>query len=510
MPTTSQMLATYPDVLLRVLAELRGAVLDGADTRHQAIELLAAQITDPTSVQYAYQEVVEGFAMTEKAVELMLRENGEMNEAQFSREFGSIRQMGPAKLERESPWLYPESMAEVLYYYGLLGRGFKGAGQQAHAIVYIPSDVIPWLPQPQVENGEEALPIKAVPPPPKSRTIPADSSFLEDMGTLLGFIHSDRLRLTASGPHPEDVEKLVERLQLPFSNDDAWLNTRLALMLHLANRLGWLRRSGDSPDGDDAVELTGNRVRIFLEKTRPEQRLALWSAWYDSPDWNDLCRTPGLECANTRTWKNDPLQTRKTILNLLGKLQADLWYSQTDVIGAIKEMEPDFQRSAGNYDTWYIRNSSTQEFLKGFAQWEAVEGTLLGFLLQGPLHWLDVFSLAEPSSGDDMQVSLTAEGARWLGQELPASTDEPTRHPIQVGEDFTITLALSEPLSERFRVERFANWSASYPQYVYKINKRSLQRAAEEGITAQRVLDFLKQRSRNVPEKVATALARAK
>ncbi len=507
------MLADYPDVLLRVLAELRGAILDGADTRHQAIELLAAQITDPTSVQFAYQEVVDSFDTTEKAIELLLRENGEMSEAQFSREFGSIRQMGPAKLERESPWLYPESMAEVLYYYGLLGRGFKGAGQQAHAIVYIPTDVIPWLPQPQVENGEDALSIRSVPPPPASRTIPADSSFLEDMGTLLGFIHTERLRLTESGPHPEDIEKLVERLQMPFAGDDAWLNTRLALMLHLANRLGWLRRTGENGAGEndsgDAVELTGNRVRIFLDKTRAEQRLALWSAWYDSPDWNDLCRTPGLECAKTGAWKNDPLQTRKTLLNLLGKLQPDLWYSQTDVVAVIKEIEPDFQRPAGNYDTWYIRNSSTQEFLKGFEQWEAVEGALVGFLLQGPLHWLDAFNLAEPSSGDDMQVSLTREGARWLGQDLPDSHDEPPRHPIRVGEDFTITLALSEPLSERFRVERFAQWSASYPQYVYKINKRSLQRAAEEGITAQRVLDFLKQRSRNVPEKVATALARA-
>lgn len=33
--------------------------------------------------------------------------------------------MGPAKLERETPWLYPESVAELLYYNGLIGRGFK-------------------------------------------------------------------------------------------------------------------------------------------------------------------------------------------------------------------------------------------------------------------------------------------------------------------------------------------------------------------------------------------------
>src|SRR5262245_23480143 len=98
MPTTAQMLADYPDVLLHVLAELRGALLNGADTREQAIQVLAAQITDPTSVQVAYQEVTDLADSAKNAVELLLKESGETVEAQFSREFGSIRQMGPARL----------------------------------------------------------------------------------------------------------------------------------------------------------------------------------------------------------------------------------------------------------------------------------------------------------------------------------------------------------------------------------------------------------------------------
>ncbi|OUC05047.1 hypothetical protein RY27_29645, partial [Litorilinea aerophila] len=146
MPTTTQMLANYPDILLYALAELRGALLDAAETREQKIELLAAQVTDPTSVQMAYEEVVEYAAESKEAIETLLKESGEMVEAQFCRQYGSIRQMGPAKLEREMPWLYPQNVAELLYYYGLIGRGFKGTGQNAHTIIYVPSDVVPWLP----------------------------------------------------------------------------------------------------------------------------------------------------------------------------------------------------------------------------------------------------------------------------------------------------------------------------------------------------------------------------
>jgi len=501
MPTTAQMLAEYPDILLQVLAELRNAFLDDAGSREKAIELLAAQLTDPTSVQMAYQEAVDDAPAVEEAVSLLLREHGELAEAHFSRQFGAIRQMGPAKLERETPWLYPESVAELLYYNGLIGRGFKGAGQHAHTIVYLPSDITPWLPHPQNPAAVAGLPVRPVVPPPVARQMLADDSFLEDAGTLLGFVHTERLRLANGSPHPDDIDRLVQRFRLPIANDTPELNIRLALLLHLANRLGWLKREGES------VQLTGNRVRAFLDITRGEQRRSLFLAWRDSPEWNDLCRTPELECADTGTWRNDPLQTRSALLRLLGQLQPGIWYAQDDLTRAIQEVEPDFQRPTGSYDTWYIRNSSTQEFLKGFAQWDQVEGALLRFLLSGPLHWLAAFDLAEPSAGDDLLVSLSGWGARWLGHDVPEPHD-PARRAVTVGEDFTLTLATGMPLADRFRVERFAQWQASYPHYTYQINQRSLKRASEEGIAAQQILDFLKLHGAQVPERVMGALLR--
>lgn len=496
------MLADYPDILLQVLAELRGAFLDAADSREQAIDLLAAQVTDPTSVQFAYQEVVDMSDGAQKAIEVLLRENGEMVEAQFSRDYGSIRQMGPAKLEREMPWLYPESIAELLYYYGFLGRGFKGAGQRAQTIVYIPSDITPWLPQPQDATKGNTLPIPSVPPPHLSRILPADDSFLEDIGSFLGFIHTERLRITAQGPHPEDIDLFVQRLQMPFGVDMPELNIRLALLLHIAKRLGWLRRADD-----ETVQLNGGRVRLFLEKSRMEQRLALWDAWLNSPEWNDLCQTPSLECTETGAWQNDPLQTRITLIALFGRLQPALWYSQFDFIQAVKQSAPDFQRPNGNYETWYIRNGQTQEFLKGFEQWDAVEGELLRFLIRGPLHWLALLDIAEPSAGDDLLISLNERGASWLGL-MPGAAPESVRHSIVAHDDFTLTLSPGIAIADRFRIERFAQWKTSYPHFVYQINQRMLKRAKDEGIDGSQILNFLLTRGVQVPNNVRSALQR--
>ncbi len=248
-------------------------------------------------------------------------------------------------------------------------------------------------------------------------------------------------------------------------------------------------------------------MRQFLDKTRAEQRQALWAAWRDSPDWNDLCRTPGLECAETGNWKNDPLQTRTMLLQLLAKLQPGAWFSQSEVIRAIRENEPDFQRPTGSYDTWYIRSTTTQEFLRGFEQWDAVEGALLRFLFRGPLHWLSALDLAEPSSGDDMQLSLSQQGSAWLGQDSPQPFDAPRKR-MRVHDDFTIAVPLGTPLSDRFRVERFATWQRSYPEFVYQINQRGLKRAAEEGIPTDKIVEFLAQHADAIPPKVSAALER--
>ena len=295
MPTTVQMLRGYPELVLEVMAELRGAFLESAEIPEQKIELLAAQISEPTSVQMTFEEIAEASPPAEGAIELLLREGGEMGAAQFSREYGGIRLMGPAKLEREMPWMFPESVAELLYYYGLIGRGFKGAGDNAQSTIYIPSDVSPWLPHPQNPALETGLGVRPIAPPPPARLLPADDSFLEDTGSLLGFLHTDTLRLSAAGPDADDIDRFVQRLQIPF-DDNADLNVRLALLLHTANRLGWLRRAEDG-----VVQLTSNRVRAFLDKTRAEQRRMLWDAWRESPDWNDLCRTPELDCVQRET-----------------------------------------------------------------------------------------------------------------------------------------------------------------------------------------------------------------
>jgi hypothetical protein len=130
---------------------------------------------------------------------------------------------------------------------------------------------------------------------------------------------------------------------------------------------------------------------------------------------------------------------------------------------------------------------------------------LIRFLLRGPLHWLRVIDLADPSLGNNLLISLSRWGAPWLGHDV-ADPDENSHPKLSVAEDFTVTVTPDVALSDRFRVERFAEWRASYPNYVYRITQRTLKRAADTGVSAGRVADFLRTRDRQAPERVLAAL----
>jgi hypothetical protein len=279
-----------------------------------------------------------------------------------------------------------------------------------------------------------------------------------------------------------------------------------ALALALAADLGWLRARGRR------LALVPGPVRAWLEATRANQRRRLLDAWAGALQWNDLCRTPALSCEQTGSWANDPVGTRQRLLPLLASLQPGAWYDLNGLVAAIKAHAPHFQRPDGNYDTWYIRQRSAPAFLRGFEHWEQVEGELLRFLLADPLNWMGATTLALDEAGQAVGFSLTTAGHAWLHGEPPPPEEEPAM--LEVRPDFTVLASTGVALLDRFRVARFtawleATWEAGRPTFVYRISQTGLRRAAQQGIDAGRVLDFLRARAVSpLPANVVNALER--
>ncbi len=440
-------LSEHPLAMLRGIAELRGVEL-ASNGRDEAAVQLAAALGDESATASA---VDTASAEAQTAWAALRRAGGRMKTSVFARQHGEIRPVGPGRLEREAIWRQPENAAEELWYRGLIFRTFADFGDGPMEYIYIPED----LPLPPHAGGALAgaphareAPLKPAAQPHRGRH--ALNSLAVDACTLLAALREDPLGLDERGRADQGrVAQLRAALLLP----DA---TRFDLLLTLAQGNGWL-----APDRGRWV-LDNQRAGEWLRLTHWEQMSLLYSAWRDGTAWNDLRRTPGLLAEGE--WYNDAPLARRRLLRLLGRLDAKGWYELSDLIGLMKKADPDFQRPDGNYTGWYLQEAGSGRYLSGFENWDAVEGRLLRFLIEGPLFWLGAVALDEGAgdsgaareAGREAQLfRLTPAGAAWLAARMPQAPPRPAR--LAVADDFSVTAPLLLPLLDRYRLSRFAD-----------------------------------------------------
>ena len=502
-------------VMLRAIAQNQGLVID-ATGRRVFRQALAEQMLDSGHIAEVWQDLE---APARLALQALRHEGNRIPVTAFQRRFGAIRRFGPGYLQKEKPWKHPANIAEQLWYLGLITRGFVETPDGLAEFFSIPGDLLPLLPLPDSASVRFAFPPTVSDPlqPPGgdhqvfgNRSGPGhlpevDSRddgerFLDDLATILIHVQQQRVWVDSRGEwRKKDLQLLAPRLQTPAFDPDQLLapGSRLALLFHCVHVLGLLQAA------EQRQRLHVDVVSPWLEQTRPQQLAALFDAWRDSAEWNDLCLTPGLHCERGN-WRNDPKATRLALLDILGQVQAGQWRMLDAFITAIHEQRPDFQRPDGNYDTWYIRDDDGS-YLKGFEHWEHVEGRLLRYLWSGPLHWLGLMALDEAGQ----HWSLTPAGFAMLHPDASPPPSVETPPPLLVTDDFRITLPPGHRLYDRLRVARFCVWEASRPHYRYRITQRGLRRAAASGIMSGQILEFLTNASDgHVPANVRSALTK--
>ncbi len=505
MRTLAESLIDYPKPLLHGIAETRGIALAGGTPRQMA-DQLAAALSDADSVASA----VHGLSpAAQAALARLVAAHGRMTVAAFTRVAGVIRAFGPGRLARDEPWREPANAAEELWYRALIARAFAATEQGATEFVYVPTDILPLLP-PLTEGTRPSISLAPVSflNEGEPRLLGASDALLEDACTFLIFVQN-HAPWARPGTSPDSLgaasawrERDLATLRAQMLEPQA-----LPLLLYLAGKLGWLRLDGGR------LRLEMRTARGWLDSTRQEQRRALFLAWRDAPDWNDLCHVPGLRCVETG-WRNDPLLARRAILSHLTRC-AGGWYSLDALVAAIREADPDFQRPDGDYNSWYIQDEATSRYLRGFEDWPHVEGALIAHLITGPLHWLGLVKVAalagEEKGKGNVVFYLTPAGVWLLGLGSEPEESAPAR--LQVHDDFTVTVPPGARLLDRFRLARVAVSlpapDAPVEGWRYRLARDSLARAERQGLSPERVLAFLQEASGGqVPKRVASALAR--
>jgi hypothetical protein len=462
--------------LLPTLAKVWKASITGLDVAG-SIPVLSAAMLDAVRAEAVWDSLTDE---QRGALQMVTGSGGKMPKAMFSRVFGDIRKMGAAQIEREKPLENPASIAEGLYYRGLIAEAFEQADTGPRVVVYVPEDLARALPMRktsysnlQSESPQAVDDAPIVEPLEDVQHIQqADTSIVDDMTTLLAYLQLASPTLVGDSLAPEDQTAILGFLLKPHEE-----------------RISFLFGLGISTD---LIEIQNGKAypkrtetRRWLSAARAAQVQSLADGWRGSSFYRDLWHVVGLHPdPGGELDEYDAVVARDNVLEMIKDLAPKQeWWSLEAFIDAVKETDPDFQRPGGDYDSWYIRNDEN-EYLKGFESWDAVEGALLEFYVTGPMHWLGLVDRAEDAA------RLTAYGRAFLGlSPWPAPAEAEDK--VTVKDDGTLLISRKVSRVDRFQAARFTTWVSAGDPYVYRLDAAGIQQAGEQGINTGHIASFI-------------------
>lgn len=470
MPDLEQSLQGHDLGFLKIVAGAWGIELTAPDAA-TALPIVVQRIIEHPD----FAEVIETLPQDAKNVLVALVQNeGRLLWAAFVRKYGDVRRMGSARRDRERPDRKPTSAAEVLWYRGLIGRAFLSlpTANEPQEYAYIPDDLLPLLPG---LRGDTPLPFgRPATPNESAAPVLANDSILDHACTLLAAL---RMKMTGQA---------LARLDLGGIPLEA-----LRGLLQAARLLDY--------DGLPHPEST----RVFLASPRADALALLTKAWIEDKTFNELRLLPDLKFEGE--WSNDALHARTVILDLVSQIPENRWWSLLAFIAAIHEQQPDFQRPAGDYDSWFIRQESSGNYLRGFTSWNEVDGALVNFIITGPMHWLGMVDLArneptldegggKPGVPTALRLSRWA-AALWHGEAPEQLAVEDAK--IRTSPDGRLVIPALVPRATRYQIARFCRWEGEKErpgraEYFYRLTPSALERAAAQGLRAGQLIALLR------------------
>ncbi|MBI5822506.1 MAG: helicase-associated domain-containing protein [Chloroflexi bacterium] len=467
---------------LRIIAGFWGLELESTDS-DSALEELCASLLDLEAVTETI-DILPADART--ALISLVESNGKMEWPIFARKYGEIREMGEGRRDRERPHLKPISISEILFYRGMIAKAFFDSGKGAQEFAFIPEDLLELVGEEvqarKEERGKKNLgePVgRPATPVEKAHEIPATDHILDDTTTYLAAL---RLNL-------ESNSSLALRVLLGKQEQAPALQK----LLTTANLV-----KNNTPQTE--------AVKKFLEASRAEASDMLFNAWLTSQTFDELRLIPSLICEGE--WKNQPLVTREFLMDLVKSIPQNKWWSLPAFLRAIKEKFPDFQRPAGDYDSWFIKRASDGQFLRGFAYWDSVDGALVKYFIQ-VLHWLGRVNLAAPEEGKEATAFfLLSPALSSIEGSFVEKKEE--RGKIVVSSNGKVTVSRFFSRAVRYQISRFCEWDdQKNDDFIYSVSAQSLKRAGEQGLKAEQLLAMLvKHTNGTVPPAMVKALKR--
>ncbi len=480
MPSLLRFLEDRDPGYLRIVAELAG--LDPPELPHEQLApWLAQALIEPELLRDELDSLSAGAS---EALDHLLRHGGQMPFADYSRQFGPMRDIGPARRDRELLWRSPASPLEELWYRAYVGRAFLDTPAGPQEFAYIPDEIFAALGAPTAAP----VPVMGHPAPDPVHIQAASSALVDDATTLLA---AYRRRSTEKHTQASALSD-VEQTHLRYSS-------AVPLLVELLTELGILDRGSAAPKPEP--------TRSFLQSERSQALRRLLLTWRDSAGWNDLSAVGHLHSTKDG-WPNDPLLSRGALLMILADIPRDEWWNLAAFQDDIQRQQPGFQRPAGDFDSWYFQDDEGR-ILHGLEAWLEVEGAFLRSTLTRTMHWLGAVDLGYDQAGTSIiAFRLTPASALLFERKAEIEIQAPPGE-IEISSSGVLRFARSASRALRYQIARFADWhSADDATYSYSISPAALQQALKQGLQVHQVRSLLEETEVEIPPSLLTALDR--
>jgi hypothetical protein len=465
---------------LKIIAEHWGIELRAPDAP-TALQRLIPLMLDAELLLEIYEALPP---QAQQALQMLQQKQGRIPWTQFVRHFGELRDVGPGKRDRVRPDRNPISVTEILWYRGLIRRDFMPGPETPVEYAYLPDEWLILLPSTEAEII--SAPGRSATPAERAHILPINDWILDDACTYLAWLRNEKITQELTTQREKHHFKWFIRVH------------------HVPALRAFLIAAGLI---DENENLNAEEIKKFLEAPRGDALARLVQSWLYAQECNDLCLVPNLICEGE--WVNDPLRTRQAVIKLLEALPETDWWNLVSFQAAVRSRHPDYQRSSGEYDSWYIRDARTGEYLRGFENWDAVDGALIHYLITGPFYWLGLLELASPS--ENAPVTAFRRSRWWKplsAGEVPADLPDENES-FLISSDARLRLPRLVPRSARYQVARFANWDDAAPDgYRYHITPVSLDRARRQGLGINHLITILRKFALTVPPSLVRALER--
>lgn len=270
------------------------------------------------------------------------------------------------------------------------------------------------------------------------------------------------------------------------------------MVVHMAQSLGLLAQTADAENGGQQTLSLTSRADDWARLSFESQIRRLYGLWQEDRKWSEPA-TYG----TIYWWNSDLTGGRKRLVQHLLDLPVGQWTSLDGFLRKIHMTEP--------FLIWpqdeLVRRFGLRA-LQGFrSQWFDIEGRIIADMLKTMLHWLGVVEVGRDKPKRFISFRVTAEGRALLDPDQASESAPPPAKTLLVQPNFEV-LVLHPDSRVLWKLLRMADLVRHDRVSVYVLNKESVMRAVEAGMSPEEITGFLNTNTgKGLPQNVAHSIA---